>query len=358
MHLENLRLINFRSYEKFETDFSDKINIITGNNGIGKSSVLEAVHYLSLSKSFRSNRDEEAIHFNSDHFVSKGTFVSDDGVRENISISFSKNGGKAIKSHGKLLENSRDLIGRHPVVLLSPEDIITTIGSPSGQRKFMNMTMSQVNKNHLSRLMSYRGVLKQRNAAINMAASGRESYESTLDALEEQLGELCSSIWEDRVNFINEIFPEFQKIFNDLNEGKKEGTIEYRPSVSGTKNEIMEVFKLRRANDFNMGFTTKGLHRDKLIFKINDRALKKYGSKGENKSFMIALRLTQGKFIEKKTGIKPIYLLDDVFMELDRNRAIETVKYINGIGQVIITTTNYEEWSDKVGFKVNLIGLS
>ena len=120
----------------------------------------------------------------------------------------------------------------------------------------------------------------------------------------------------------------------------------------------MDEFKLRRANDFNMGFTTKGLHRDRLVFKINGRALKKYGSKGENKSFLIALKLTQGKFIENRTGVKPIYLLDDVFMELDRMRAIETVKYINGIGQVIITTTDYEEWSDMIGFEVNKIGLS
>ena len=358
MHIENLRLTNFRSYEKFETGFSDKINIITGINGIGKSSVLEAVHYLSLTKSFRSNRDIEAIRFNSDYFLSKGTFVSHDGVRENISISYSKDAGKAIKSHGKLLANSSDLIGRHPVVLLSPEDIITTLGTPSGHRKFMNMTMSQVNKRHLSQLMSYRGVLKQRNSAINLAASGRKSYENTLDILEDQLGELCNSIWEDRTKFIDEILPEFQKIFSDLNDGKKEGTIEYRPSVSGTKNEIMEELKQRRANDFSMGFTTRGLHRDRLVFKINDRALKKYGSKGENKTFLIALKLTQGKFIENRTGVKPIYLLDDVFMELDRIRTIETVKHINEIGQVIITTTDYEEWSGMIGFEVNKIGLS
>ena len=358
MHLEKLRLINFRSYEKFETSFSDEINIITGNNGIGKSSVLEAVHYLSLAKSFRSNRDEEAIRFDSEHFVSIGTFVSNDGIRENISISFSKDAGKAIKSHGKIMANSRDLIGKHPVVLLSPEDIITTIGSPSGHRRFMNMTMSQVNKSHLSQLVSYRRVLKQRNSAINMAASGSKSYENTLDVLEEQLGELCSSICEDRVKFINDILKDFQKIFSVLNDGKKEGTIEYRPSVSGTKKEIIDVLRQRRAYDFNMGFTTKGLHRDMLVFKINGRALKKYGSKGENKSFLIALKLTQGKFIEKKTGIKPIYLLDDVFVELDRKRTIETIKYINGIGQVIITTTDYEEWSDKIGFNVYKIGLS
>ena len=358
MYLENLRLINFRNYEKFETGFSDKINIITGNNGIGKSSVLEAVHYLSLTKSFRANRDAEAIRFNSDHFVSIGTFVSNDGIRENISISFSKDTGKAVKSHGKILANSRDLIGKHPVVLLSPEDIITTLGSPSGHRKFMNMTMSQVNKSHLSRLLSYRGVLRQRNSAINLAASGGKAYENTLDALEEQMGELCNSIWEDRTKFINDILPEFQKIFSDLNEGKKEGTIEYRPSVSGTKNENMEELKQRRASDFNMGFTTRGLNRDRLVFKINGRTLKKYGSKGENKTFLIALKLTQGKFIEKRTGIKPIYLLDDVFMELDRTRAIETIKYINGIGQVIITTTDYEEWSGMIDFEVNRIGLS
>ena len=358
MHLENLRLINFRSYENFETGFSDKINIITGNNGIGKSSVLEAVHYLSLTKSFRSNRDVEAIRFNSDYFVSIGTFVSNDGARENISISYSKDTGKTIKSHGKVLANSIDLIGRHPVVLLSPEDIITILGSPSGHRKFMNMTMSQVNKRHLGQLISYRGVLKQRNSAINLAASGRKSYENTLDILEEQLGDLCNSIWQDRTKFIDEILPEFQTIFSELNEGKKVGTIEYRPSIAGTKNEIMEELKKRRANDFNMGFTTKGLHRDRLVFKINGRSLKKYGSKGENKSFLIALKLTQGKFIENRTGIKPIYLLDDMFMELDRRRAIETVKYINGIGQVIITTTDYEEWSGMIGLEVNKIGLS
>jgi len=358
MHLDNLRLINFRSYEKFETGFSDKINIITGNNGIGKSSILEAVHYLSLTKSFRSSSDEEAIRFNSDYFVSTGTFISDDGLKENITISYSKDSGKAIKTHGKKLSNSRELIGRHPVVLLSPEDIITTLGSPSGHRKFMNMTISQVSKAHLDRLMLYRGTLRQRNSAINLAASGSRSYDDTLDVLEEQLGELCSYIWEDRKDFIDEIHPEIKKIFEELNEGKKKGSIEYHPSASGTKNEITETLKNRRASDFNMGFTTKGLHRDRLVFKINDRALKKYGSKGENKSFLIALKLTQGKFIEKRRGIKPIYLLDDVFMELDRKRAIETVKYISEIGQVIITTTDYGEWSDMVGYDVNEIGLS
>ena len=358
MHLDNLRLNNFRIYDKFETDFSDGLNIITGDNGIGKSSILEAVHYLSLTKSFRSNKDEESIKFDSDNFLASGIFISDDGNDENISISYSKKTGKIIKSHGKKIATSGDIVGKHPIVLLSPEDVINTLGSPAGHRKFLNLSISQVKNSHLNNLLSYRNVLKQRNSAIGYAASGNESFEKTLDVVEIQIGGFCEAIVRDRKKFIEEISGEFEKIFSELNNGKKSGSIKYHPSIEGNKEEMISSFKDRRAADFNAGYTTKGPHRDRLSFKINDRSLKNFGSKGENKVFLVALKIVQGNYIHRNRGIRPIFLLDDIFMELDRKHAVEVVGRIENNGQVIITTTDFDEWSDMVGQNVNIIGLT
>jgi len=256
MHLDNLRLNNFRIYDKFETDFSDGLNIITGDNGMGKSSILEAVHYLSLTKSFRSNKDEESIKFDSDNFLASGIFISDDGNDENISISYSKKTGKIIKSHGKKVATSGDIVGKHPIVLLSPEDVINTLGSPAGHRKFLNLSISQVKNSHLNNLLSYRNVLKQRNSAIGYAASGNESFEKTLDVVEIQIGGFCEAIVRDRKKFIEEISDEFEKIFSELNNGKKSGSIRYYPSIEGNKEEMISSFKDRRAADLNAGYTT------------------------------------------------------------------------------------------------------
>ena len=358
MHLDNLRLVNFRIYDKFETDFSEGLNIITGDNGMGKSSILEAVHYLSLTKSFRSNKDEESVKFDSDNFLTSGKFISDEGIDENISVSYSKTTGKIIKSHGKRVTISGDIVGKHPIVLLSPEDVINTLSSPSGHRKFLNLSISQVNKRHLNNLMSYRNVLKQRNSAIGYAASGSESFEKTLDVVEVQIGELCESIVNDRKKFIEEISGEFEKIFSELNNGKKSGSIKYHPSIEGNKEEMINSFRDRRATDFNAGYTKRGPHRDRLSFKINDKSLKNFGSKGENKIILVALKIAQGNYIHRNRGIRPIYLLDDIFVELDRKHAVEIVKRIENSGQVIITTTNFDEWSDMVGQNVNVIGLT
>ena len=358
MHLDSLRLINFRIYDKFETNFSDGLNIITGDNGIGKSSILEAIHYLSLTKSFRSNKDEESIKFDSENFLTSGIFISDKGIDENISISYSKKSGKIIKNQGKRIPNSGDIVGRHPIVLLSPEDVLNTLGAPSGHRKFLNLSISQVKNRHLNNLISYNSVLKQRNSAITYAASGSESFEKTLDVVEEQIGEICYSIVTDREKFIIEISDEFEMIFSKLNNGKKIGSIEYLPSITGNREEMVSILKERRATDFNAGYTTKGPHRDRLLFKINDKSLKNFGSKGENKIFLVALKIAQGNYIQRNRGIRPIYLLDDIFMELDRRRAVEIVKHIENVGQVIITTTDFNEWSDMVQQDVNVIGLT
>ena len=353
-----MRLSNFRVYENFETEFSKLLNVITGDNGAGKSTILEAVHYLSLTKSFRSNKDDDVIRFNSDFFVSTGTFISDNGVDDTILVSFSKDTGKSVKSQGKKVSRHSDIVGRHSVVMLSPEDILATLSSPSGHRRFMNLTISQVNSSHLNKLVSYRTLLRQRNSAIGLAASGNRSDEDVLDVIEGQLSELCNSIIADRNDFIDKLSPEFETIFSALNEGKKEGTIGYNPSVKGTKEELSRFFRERRSSDYESGYTVRGPHRDRLSFNINGRQLKKFGSKGENKIFLVALKLAQGNYTADISGVKPIYLLDDIFMELDRSRALRTMEYIKGVGQVIITTTDFEEWSELVDTDVNIIGLS
>jgi len=358
MHLDRMRLSNFRVYENFETDFSKSLNVITGDNGVGKSTILEAVHYLSLTKSFRSNRDEDVVRFDSDFFMSTGTFISDNGVDDTILVSFSRDTGKSVKSQGKKVSRHSDIVGRHSIVMLSTEDMPATLSSPSGHRRFMNLTISQVNASHLNKLVSYRTLLRQRNSAIGLAASGNRSDEETLDVIEGQLGELCNSIISDRNDFIEKISPEFETIFSALNEGKKEGTIAYNPSIKGNKEELLKLFRERRSSDYESGYTVRGPHRDRLSFNIDGRQLKKFGSKGENKIFLVALKLAQGNYTAEISGVKPIYLLDDIFMELDRSRALKTMEYINKVGQVIITTTDFEEWSELVDTDVNIIGLS
>ena len=353
-----MQLSNFRVYEKFETEFSKSLNVITGDNGVGKSTILEAVHYLSLTKSFRSNKDDDVIRFNSDFFMSTGTFISDNGTDDTILVSFSKDTGKSVKSQGKKVNRHSDIVGRHSIVMLSPEDILATLSSPAGHRQFMNLTISQVNSSHLNKLVSYRTMLRQRNSAIGLAASGSRSDEDMLDVIEGQLSELCNTIIDDRNDFIEKISPEFEMIFSALNEGKKEGSIGYNPSVKGTKEELLKFFRERRSSDYESGYTVRGPHRDRLSFNINGRQLKKFGSKGENKIFLVALKLAQGNYIADISGVKPIYLLDDIFMELDRNRALKTMEYIKNVGQVIITTTDFEEWSELVEIDVNVIGLS
>ena len=359
MHLENLRLMNFRLYEKYETVFSSGINVITGENGIGKTSILEAVHYLSLTKSFRSQRDTESVNFSADSFFVLGKFKSETKNKEEVSVAYSKETGKIFKVEGNKLKTAAEMVGRYPLVFLAPEDVILTLGPPEGHRNFLNMTISQVDKERLSDLLSYRTLIKQRNATIESVVSGKnQSSKDMLDVLEIQISAIAARIVDCRAEFIDFIKTEFENTFKLLNYGKKTASIEYSPSVHGTEEEIYEKLKENRATDFNLGYSTRGPHRDKLKFKMNGKPLKNFGSKGENKIFLVALKIAQGKYIEEKTGHKPIYLLDDIFTELDRKRATKTIEMITEKGQVILTTTDFGEWSDAVTGNVNVIGIA
>ncbi|MBE9468289.1 MAG: DNA replication/repair protein RecF [Bacteroidetes bacterium] len=339
MYLKDLSLINFKNYEQLEIEFSQKINCFVGDNGVGKTNLLDAVYYLSFCKSRFNLIDSQNIKHSENFFVIQGNYkISDEN--ESIYCGIKRNKKKQFKRNKKEYTKLSDHIGLIPLVLISPYDSNLIIGGSEERRKFLNGVISQFDKQYLVDLIKYNRALSQRNSLLKNFAKTNTFNLETIEIWDEQLSKLGTSIYEKRVKFINELLPVFQKYYEFISDGNEKVKLLYNSQLHDF--DFQELLKDSLERDRILQYTTTGVHKDDLIFKLDDFLIKKNGSQGQQKTFSVALKLSQFDYMKNIYGYKPILLLDDVFDKFDLFRVTQIIKLVadNNFGQIFITDTN------------------
>jgi DNA replication and repair protein RecF len=345
MYLKRLALTNFKNYELNELDFSPKINCFVGNNGVGKTNILDAIHYLSLTKSFFNSIDSISIRHGEDYFIIQGTFVRD-GEEDNIYCAFQKQKQKLLKRNGKEYQKLSDHVGRYPVVMISPADSALITEGSEDRRRFMNKIISQYSGEYLDSVLRYNKALQQRNKVlkdINLSGNADTDILSIWDA---QLVKYGTFVYNERDVLISELIPVFQEYYSLISSDRETVRLKYRSHLSEgsfTENLLNSVSK-----DRYLEYTTVGIHKDDLLLEMNDFLVKTLGSQGQQKSYLVALKLSKFDYIKRKAGFAPILLLDDIFDKFDSERVEQIIKLVGNerFGQIFITDTHQNRLQD------------
>ena len=335
MRLKKLLLINFKNILQSEITLSDGINCFVGDNGAGKTNILDAIHYLSMSKSAFTMTDGQSVAHGEEFFVAEGSYLSDSERTELLNCSFSRRGGKVLKRNGKEYERIADHVGNFPVVIVSPRDSDLITDAAEERRRYLNGFISQIDKAYHNSLMRYNAVLAERNTFLK-----RSSDEQMLQIYDMQLAEHGTRVYEHRKRIIEQMQPLVEAYYRELSEDREQVEITYRSELE--QMSLMDILQRCREKDLVNQFTTSGVHRDDLVFRIGGYPLRKYGSQGQQKSFLIALKLAQYRLLAESTGERPILLLDDLFDKLDMRRVQHLLELVAGedFGQICITDCN------------------
>jgi len=339
MYIKKLGLTNFKNYEFAELEFSPKINCFIGNNGVGKTNILDAIHYLSLTKSFFNNIDSVSIRHGEEYFIIHGTFVRD-GEEDNIYCAFQKQKQKLLKRNGKEYQKLSDHVGRFPVVMISPADSAIITEGSEDRRKFMNKIISQYNGGYLDSVLRYSKALQQRNKLLKDFRSSGSFDPEMLSIWDSQLIRYGNYVHAERVILVNELIPVFQEYYTMISSGKESVSLKYKSHLS--ENDFVSALKLALEKDRTLEYTTVGVHKDDLHLEMDDFPVKTLGSQGQQKSYLVALKLAKFDYIKRKAGFPPILLLDDIFDKFDAERVEEIIKIVGDhrFGQIFITDTH------------------
>lgn len=341
LYLSSLSLINFKNYKQAAISLSPTINCFIGSNGAGKTNILDAIYYLSMCKSYLNPVDRQNIHFEESFFVIQSTWKK--GNQEDTIYCGVKDGKKKIFKRNKVeYEKLADHIGQFPVVMISPYDRNLISEGSTVRRKWMDGIIAQFNREFLSNLIKYTKVLKQRNALLkNQTRSGFFDPES-IEVWDEQLILCGEVIYKERLKIVEEFIPLFQKYYSWLSDDKEQVGLIFRSQLQSA--DFKDLLREAIPADRDRQHTTVGVHKDDFIFTINGHPIKKYGSQGQQKSFLIALRLAQYDWLRNNLNIRPILLLDDIFDKLDNQRVERLMQMVNEqhFGQVLVTDTDYE----------------
>jgi len=336
MFIESIKLLNFRNYEELNINFSNKINCFSGKNGAGKTNLLDAVYYLSLTKSAFNSKDVENINFGNDFFSIKGEFKINDR-RHQVLCSFNKGQKKIFQTdhqdYGKLSEH----IGRFPLVLIAPNDTDIIRDHSENRRKFFDGIISQMSKKYLNGLLNYKKVLIQRNALLKQFAYTGSIDEDLLTPYNLQMVSFGKDIFNERSKFLKRYLPVFTEHYRQLSDRSEKVSIRYESDL--LKEYTADTLLKNLSRDILLQRTSSGIHRDDYKFEINDHHLKRYGSQGQQKSFLIALKMAQFELIKKEKKFNPILLLDDIFDKLDEIRIKKLLNMVNSksFGQLFIS---------------------
>jgi DNA replication and repair protein RecF len=345
MYLKKLALTNFKNYELNELEFSPKINCFVGNNGVGKTNILDAIHYLSLTKSFFNNIDSISIRHGEDYFIIQGTFVRD-GEEDQIYCAFQKQKQKLLKRNGKEYQKLSDHVGRYPVVMISPADSALITEGSEDRRRFMNKIISQYSAEYLDSVLRYSKALQQRNKVLKDLNSSGNFDADILSVWDAQLVKYGTMVYKERDVLINELIPVFQEYYSFISSDNESVRLKYRSHLSEgsfTENLLNSVTK-----DRYLEYTTVGIHKDDLLLEMNDFPVKTLGSQGQQKSYLVALKLAKFDYIKHKAGFAPILLLDDIFDKFDSERVEQIIKLVGNdrFGQIFITDTHQNRLQD------------
>lgn len=341
MWLKNITLLNFKNYADASISFSKTVNAFVGNNGAGKTNLLDAIHYLCLCKGYFNPIDTQQIKTDEDLFLIQGDFDRKE-KNEKITCGVKRNQKKQFKRNKKEYDKLANHIGLFPLVMISPYDTNIVMEGSEERRRFMDNVISQTDTHYLDELILYNRHLLNRNALLKQMAITRSYDPALLGIYNDQLVNSGIKIFVKRQQFMLDFIPLFDKYYHYLTDGNEVVGLQYQSQLVDTAFEQMLIQSIEK--DKILERTTVGIHKDELIFTIAGMPLKKFGSQGQQKSFLIALKLAQYAYLQKHKGFKPLLLLDDIFDKLDDERMHKLMEMVShrDFGQIFITDTGRE----------------
>ncbi|WP_422105220.1 DNA replication/repair protein RecF [Winogradskyella sp.] len=339
MILNTLSLVNYKNFESQVFDFDTKINCFVGANGVGKTNALDAIYHLAFGKSYFNPIALQNIKHGADFFVVDGHFTKNERS-EKIIVSLKRGQKKIIKRNGKAYEKFSDHIGFIPLVIISPADRDLIIEGSDTRRKFIDSVISQSDKAYLSQIIAYNKVLSQRNALLKYFALNNTFNGDTLGIYNEQLDTYSKSIFQKRHDFLKVFIPIFKERYEAISQSQEAIDLKYKSDLFN--GDLIDLLQANLNKDKALQYTSVGTHKDDLTFLIDDFPIKKFGSQGQQKSFLIALKLAQFDFIKQQSGVSPILLLDDIFDKLDEHRVAQIISLVDDthFGQIFISDTH------------------
>lgn len=341
MNLQGLTLVNYKNFESIEFQFDHKINCFVGANGVGKTNVLDAIYHLAFSKSYFNPVSSQNIHHGQEFFLIDGFFKRND-KDERIQISLKKGQKKKVKRNGKDYDKLSDHIGFIPLVIISPADRDLISEGSETRRKFMDTVISQENKRYLNTLISYNKVLAQRNALLKYFAANHTFNKETLEIYNSQLEVYGTYIFQERQKFLEVFTPIFKSRYAVISDDKEAVDLKYKSDLF--EDNLTPLLERSLTKDRALQYTSVGIHKDDLKFEIGQHPIKKFGSQGQQKSYLVALKLAQFEFLKSQSGVTPILLLDDIFDKLDDQRVAQIISLVedDNFGQLFISDTHQE----------------
>ncbi len=333
--LEKAVVQNYRNIALAELEFSANINCISGGNGEGKTNLLDAIWYLSMTKSAFRASDRDNFRYGSDSFSLSGTYLMQNSMRSRFSVKVSSGGDKKFKRDDKSYNRISEHIGILPVVMVSPDDVSLVSDSGEDRRRFLNMVLSQMDREYLSDVQQYNRLLTQRNIVLKESRDA-----SLLEVFDERMSELAGRVFDVRAKFLNELSPVVGKYYRALSGGKESVEISYRSDME--RGQLSELLSSSRGKDMALGYTSVGPQRDDIVFCMDGHPIRKCGSQGQQKSFLVSLKFAQYELMKDHFGVPPMLLLDDVFDKLDMDRTANLLSMVagNDFGQIFITDSN------------------
>ena len=338
MVLEHLSILNYRNIREAELDFSPKINCLIGRNGMGKTNLLDALYYMSFCRSAFTTVDSALITHGQEFFVMEGCYLTDQGVEEQIYCGLKRGTKKQVRRNKKAYRRLSEHIGFIPVVFVSPADTLLIEGGSEDRRRLMDTVIAQQDPLYMDALSTYNKALMQRNALLKME---EEPDWSLMEVLEMQMAQSGEELYGKRDAFVKDLIPVFQEVYSHISQNRETVSLSYVSHCQ--RGSLLEVIRRDRMKDRVVGYSLHGVHRDDLEMLLDGYPMKREGSQGQHKTFVLALKLAQFEFLKRtSTSTTPLLLLDDIFDKLDAHRVERIVELVSGsnFGQIFISDTN------------------
>lgn len=337
MILKRLSILNYKNIGQADLEFSPNVNCFIGRNGMGKTNLLDAIYYLSFCKSATNPIDSQVMHHEADFFVVQGLYETESGEEEEIYCGMKRRQKKVFKRNKKAYLRFSEHVGFIPLVMVSPSDNELILGGSEERRRFMDVAISQHDKEYLTELINYDKALQQRNALLKQE---EEPDPELLGLWEEMMARSGEIIYQRRKVFIESLTPIFQSFHAQISSECEEVSLAY--SSHGERGSLLDTIRNGRAKDRIMGYSLHGIHKDDIVMQLGGHPIKREGSQGQNKTYLIALKLAQFDFLRHSGNKVPILLLDDIFDRLDASRVEQIIRLVSGdtFGQIFITDVN------------------
>lgn len=341
MRLQKLNLLNYKNFSEINFEFDAKINCFVGRNGIGKTNILDSIYHLAYGRSYFNSIGIQNIKHDEDFFVIDGQFVKEDRIHQ-VVCSLKKGQKKILKKNGKIYDKFSEHIGFIPLVIISPSDSDLISEGSETRRKFIDAIISQLDSDYLNQLIKYQKVISQRNALLKYFFINQIFDKDTLSIYNEQLSVLGSFLYQKRKEFLADFTPIFNKYYSIIADNNEHVNLVYESQLFDK--DLLSLLEENLQKDRAVQYTSVGIHKDDLLFEIESHPIKKFGSQGQQKSFLIALKLAQFEFVKQQNNVKPILLFDDIFDKLDKFRVSKIIDLVNQntFGQIFISDTDEE----------------